>query len=38
MAADCQLTGQKPGYGKQVIDKRGVESVVAKLRAKGQRI
>jgi large subunit ribosomal protein L28 len=74
----CQVTGRKPGYGKQVshshrrtsrrwepnlqrrrywlasenrwirlrvstkgmktIDKRGIESVVAALRAKGQRI
>jgi large subunit ribosomal protein L28 len=78
MSAVCQVTGRKPGYGKQVshshrrtsrrwepnlqrrrywlasenrwirlrvstkgmktIDKRGIESVVAELRAKGQRI
>jgi large subunit ribosomal protein L28 len=78
MAADCQVTGRKPGYGKQVshshrrtsrrwmpnlqrrrywlpgenrwirlrvsvkgmktIDKRGIESVVAELRARGERI
>ncbi|MEU3269331.1 50S ribosomal protein L28 [Saccharomonospora sp. NPDC006951] len=78
MAAECQVTGRKPGYGKQVshshrrtsrrwepnlqrrrywladenrwirlrvsvkgmkvIDKRGIESVVAELRAKGRRI
>jgi large subunit ribosomal protein L28 len=78
MSAVCQVTGKKPGYGKQVshshrrtsrrwepnlqrrrywlasqnrwirlrvstkgmkvIDKRGIESVVAELRAKGQRI
>jgi len=78
MSAECQVTGRKPGYGKQVshshrrtsrrwepnlqrrrywlasenrwvrlrvsakgmkvIDRRGVESVVAELRAKGQRI
>lgn len=78
MSSKCQVTGRKPGYGKQVshshrrtsrrwepnlqrrrywlasenrwirlrvsvkgmkvIDKRGVESVVAELRAKGQRI
>jgi large subunit ribosomal protein L28 len=78
MSAECQVTGRKPGYGKQVshshrrtsrrwepnlqrrrywlasenrwirlrvstkgmkvIDKRGIESVVAELRAKGQKI
>jgi large subunit ribosomal protein L28 len=78
VSAVCQVTGRKPGYGKQVshshrrtsrrwepnlqrrrywlasenrwirlrvstkgmktIDKRGIESVVAELRAKGQRI
>lgn len=78
MSAICQVTGRKPGYGKQVshshrrtsrrwepnlqrrrywlpgenrwirlrvstkgmkvIDKRGIESVVAEMRAKGQRI
>ncbi len=78
MSAVCQVTGRKPGYGKQVshshrrtsrrwepnlqrrrywlasenrwirlrvstkgmkaIDKRGIESVVAELRAKGQKI
>ena len=78
MSAECQMTGRKPGYGKQVshshrrtsrrwepnlqrrrywlasenrwirlrvstkgmktIDKRGIESVVAELRAKGQKI
>jgi large subunit ribosomal protein L28 len=78
VSAVCQVTGRKPGYGKQVshshrrtsrrwepnlqrrrywlasenrwirlrvstkgmktIDKRGIESVVAGLRAKGQRI
>ncbi len=78
MSAVCQVTGSKPGYGKQVshshqrttrrwepnlqhrrywlpsqnrwirlrvstkgmktIDKRGIESVVAQLRAKGQKI
>jgi large subunit ribosomal protein L28 len=78
MSAVCQVTGKKPGYGKQVshshrrtsrrwepnlqrrrywlasqnrwirlrvstkgmkvIDKRGIESVVAELRAKGQKI
>ena len=78
MSAVCQVTGRKPGYGKQVshshrrtsrrwepnlqrrrywlasenrwirlrvstkgmktIDKRGIESMVAELRAKGQRI
>jgi large subunit ribosomal protein L28 len=78
MSAVCQVTGRKPGYGKQVshshrrtsrrwepnlqrrrywlasenrwirlrvstkgmkvIDKRGIVSVVAELRAKGQKI
>lgn len=78
MSAVCQVTGRKPGYGKQVshshrrtsrrwepnlqrrrywlasenrwirlrvstkgmktIDKRGIESVVPELRAKGQKI
>jgi large subunit ribosomal protein L28 len=78
MSAECQVTGRKPGYGKQVshshrrtsrrwepnlqrrrywlasenrwvrlrvstkgmkvIDRRGIESVVAELRAKGQKI
>lgn len=78
MSAVCQVTGRKPGYGKQVshshrrtsrrwepnlqrrrywlasenrwirlrvstkgmktIDKRGIESMVAELRAKGQRV
>jgi large subunit ribosomal protein L28 len=78
MSAVCQVTGRRPGYGKQVshshrrtsrrwepnlqrrrywlasenrwirlrvstkgmkvIDRRGIESVVAELRAKGQRI
>jgi large subunit ribosomal protein L28 len=78
MSAVCQVTGKKPGYGKQVshshrrtsrrwepnlqrrrywlasqnrwirlrvstkgmkvIDKRGIESVVAELRAKGHKI
>ena len=78
MSAVCQVTGRKPGFGKQVshsnrrtsrrwdpnvqrrrywlpsenrwvtlrvsvkgiktIDRRGVESVVARLRAEGQRI
>jgi ribosomal protein L28 len=45
MSAVCQVTGRTPGFGKQVstkgmrvIDRRGIESVVAELRAKGQRI
>jgi ribosomal protein L28 len=40
MSAICQVTGRAPGFGKQVkvIDRRGIESVVAELRAKGQRI
>lgn len=78
MSAECQVTGRKPGYGKQVshshrrtsrrwepnlqrrrywlasenrwirlrvstkgmkvIDKRGIESVVAEMRAKGQKV
>lgn len=78
MSAVCEVTGRRPGYGKQVshshrrtsrrwepnlqrrrywlasesrwlrlrvstkgmkvIDRRGIESVVAELRAKGQRI
>ncbi|WP_410574618.1 large ribosomal subunit protein bL28 [Amycolatopsis sp. cmx-4-61] len=42
MSAVCQVTGRKPGYGKQVshakgtktVDKRGIEAVVAELKAK----
>jgi hypothetical protein len=33
MSAVCQVTGRK-----LAIDKRGAESVVARLRAKGQKI
>ncbi len=42
LSAVCQVTGRKPGYGKQVshakgtktVDKRGIEAVVAELKAK----
>jgi ribosomal protein L28 len=40
MSAICQVTGRSPGFGKQVSHshRRGIESVVAELRAKGQRV
>jgi ribosomal protein L28 len=36
----CQLTGRKPGFGKQVSHshRRGIESVVADLRARGEKV
>ncbi|WP_274383424.1 large ribosomal subunit protein bL28 [Saccharothrix deserti] len=36
----CRLTGRKPGFGEQVphSHRRGIESVVAALRASGEKV